>query len=318
MNSVLAVENLHIHLQTEKGFLPVVNGIDFSLQKGKVLGIVGESGCGKSVTCFSLMRLLDQSFQVTDGRVDFQGKNLLEASEEEMKKLRGKEIALIMQNPMAAFNPVVTIGKHFIESLQTHLELNRKEAREMAIQCLAAMNLPHYQEMMDQYPFQLSGGMLQRVMIAIALSMNPAVLLADEPTTALDATVQYQILAEISRLQEKYQTAILLVSHDLTIIAQLADQVAVMYCGYLVEKAPVMELFDNPLHPYTQALMDSRPGLHKKRLQPIQGQVPSLSSLNGQCPFLSRCQRVGKECSEYNLQAVNKGQNHLVRCAKYL
>lgn len=318
MNNILQVENLDIGLEVEKALLPVVKDVEFSLEKGKVLGIVGESGCGKSVTCLSLLRLLSPAFQVVKGQVNFKGRDLLKISQEEMRKIRGREIALIMQNPMVTFNPVLTIGQHFIESLEAHLQLSKKEARTTAIEYLASMNLPHYQEIMSQYPFQLSGGMLQRVMIAIALSMSPSILLADEPTTALDATVQYQILAEMSKLQEKYQTAILLVTHDLSIIAQLAEEVVVMYYGQIVERAPVMELFNYPLHPYTQALMESRPGLHKGRLKPIEGQVPALADLDNKCPFLSRCKGASKECSEYNLELMKKSENHLVRCIKYL
>lgn len=316
MKNILTVKNLHIQLETEQQ-LKIVNGVDIRLHQGSVLGIVGESGCGKSVTCLSLLGLLPPAFQVVSGEIWLAGVNLLKCGAEERRRMRGKKIAMIMQNPIAAFNPTVTIGQHFVETLQAHTALSEKTAQDLAVEVLDSMNLPHCRDLLIQYPFQLSGGMLQRVMIAIAIAAKPSVLVADEPTTALDATVQYQILAQLAKMQERYQTAMLLVTHDLSVIAQMAQEVAVMYCGYLVEKAPVMELFDRPLHPYTEALLESRPSLAGKRLQPIGGHLPLLVGLNGGCPFLPRCKRRLPGCNEYHMKPVMAAPDHLVRCAQY-
>jgi oligopeptide/dipeptide ABC transporter ATP-binding protein len=223
-----------------------------------------------------------------------------------------------MQNPMSAFNPLFTIGRHFEETLRAHTGMTGTQSRAKAMDLLDRVGLSRPAVIMTQYPFQLSGGMLQRVMIAMAMSMQPAVLIADEPTTALDATVRRQILGQLSRLREEYRTAMLLVSHDLGVIAQLADQVAVMYCGYIVEKAPVLELFDSPAHPYTRALMASRPDLQRKRLHPVAGQPPSLLNLPRGCPFSPRCPDASPLCVSYDMEPVQRGRDHLVRCAAYL
>lgn len=313
---VLAVENLHTHIPTPEGIIRAVNGVSFQIGPGRVLGLVGESGCGKSITCLSILGLLNTG-RVVNGRIRLKGKDILNLSPEEMRKIRGKEIGMIMQNPMSSFNPVVTIGQQFIETIRTHRRVSVREARELAIEYLHQVGLPYPKDLLGQFPFQLSGGMLQRVMIAISIALNPAVLIADEPTTALDVTVQNRILGQLARLKVKYNAAIILVSHDLSVVAQLADEVAVMYSGYLVEKAPVMEIFDHPLHPYTRALMASRPSLKKKRLRPIRGQPPTLLNLDDKCPFFERCGEVSRACLDYTVELVELSHNHFVGCVKY-
>lgn len=313
---VLAVENLHTHIPTPEGIVKAVNGISFQIGPGRVLGLVGESGCGKSITCLSILGLLNTG-RVVDGKIRLKGRDILNLSSEEMRKIRGKEISMIMQNPMSSFNPVVTIGQQFIETLRTHKKMAPRKAKELAIEYLHQVGLPYPKDLLGQFPFQLSGGMLQRVMIAIAIALNPAVIIADEPTTALDLTVQNRILGQLARLKEKYNTGIILVSHDLSVVAQLADDVAVMYGGYIVEKAPVMEIFSHPLHPYTRALMASRPSLGKKRLRVIGGQPPTLLNLNDRCPFFERCGEVSRACLDYTVELLELAHNHFVGCVKY-
>lgn len=317
-NTVLKVENLKVRINISAGALHPVNGVDFSIEAGTVLGLVGESGCGKTLTCLSLAGLMEAKNLFASGIVELNGKVISGQPRDKARALLGKDIAFIMQNPMSAFNPLVTIGQHFDETLTGHTGMTRAQSREKVVEFLVRVGLPHPGVVMKQYPFQLSGGMLQRVMIAIAISMQPAVIIADEPTTALDATVQRQILGQLARLREEYSTAMLLVSHDLGVIAQLADQVAVMYCGYIVEKAPALELFDRPAHPYTRALMNSRPDMKRKRLKPVGGQPPSLLNLPAGCPFYQRCPDAAPTCRSYNMEQVSRGRDHMVRCAAYL
>lgn len=317
MNEVLKLENLNVHIKKNKDIFKIVNNVGFSVKKERILGIVGESGCGKSITCHSIMGLLGKEFTV-DGNVIFKDKNIVNMTRKEKRALQGKEMAMIMQNPMTAFNSIITIGEHFTETIQSHINISKKEAVEKALHWIDLMKLPNPKQIMESYPFELSGGMLQRVMIGIALSMNPSILIADEPTTALDATIQYEILSQIYSLKEKYKTSILLVSHDLGVIAQLADEVIVMYCGHIVEKAHIMNLFDNPLHPYTKALMNARPGLEKKRLMPIKGLPPSIMNLNNSCPFLDRCKESSDRCREYKMNLVEREKEHFVSCIKYI
>ncbi|AOY74925.1 ABC transporter ATP-binding protein [Clostridium formicaceticum] len=314
---VLKVEDLQVYLPSQEGMLRAVNGVDLEIKKGKILGLVGESGCGKSIMSLSLLKLLKNKEWQTKGEVRLKEKNIFSLSEEEMRKQRGKEIAMIMQNPMSVFDPLRTVGSHFVDTIQNHTKVTAKEAKKIAIENLKKVSLPEAEKIMKQYPFQLSGGMLQRVMIAIAIAMRPEVLIADEPTTALDVTVQYQILGQLKSLVKNNKTGVLLVSHDLGVIAQMADEVAVMYCGYIVEKAPVEDLFKHPAHPYTRGLLSSRFQLNKKRLKPIEGQPPSLLNLGKQCPFLERCSEAEAACKEYTMEEVGGIKNHLVRCAKY-
>jgi len=257
----LRVEHLHISVSTPQGRKKIVNDVSFDLHQGEILGLVGASGSGKTMTCLAILGLLQEAAVVEQGAISLGSQDLLRLQASRMRSVRGREIAVIMQNPMSAFNPTLTIGHHFIETLRAHKSFSRKEAKELAVTYLAKTGLPHPDKLLKQYPFQLSGGMLQRVMIAIAMSLQPAVLIADEPTTALDTTHQVQLLEQMYRLCQEQQTAMLLVSHDLGVIAYMADRVMVMNQGSIVEQAPVTDLFDRPQHPYTRMLLQARPGI---------------------------------------------------------
>jgi nickel transport system ATP-binding protein len=257
----LEVSGLHVHVKSKQGMTPLVRNVHFEMERGSVLGLVGESGCGKSVTCNALLRLLDPRQTSIEGSVKLNGRELSGLHEEEMRQIRGKEIALIMQNPMSAFTPVYRIGDAFAETIRTHTRLTKKQALELAVSSMEAVSLPNPASLLNKYPFQLSGGMLQRVMIAICMSLRPAVVIADEPTTALDVVNQLGVLKELDRLRVEHGTAILLISHDLGVISELADEVAVMQHGEIVERADVFQLFDHPKHPYTQKLLHARPKL---------------------------------------------------------
>ncbi|MCM3173848.1 nickel import ATP-binding protein NikD [Paenibacillus sp. MER 99-2] len=256
---VLEVRNLQVNLRTADGSVPLLEPIHFELEKGRVFGLVGESGSGKTVTCNALLHMLDQRRMEVSGSIRLNGRELNSLSGEEMRRIRGKEIGFIMQNPMNAFTPVFTIGSQFIETLRTHTQMTKAQAKEQAITALAEMNLPEPAKLMKRYPFQLSGGMLQRVMIAISMCLRPAVVIADEPTTALDVVNQLKVLQQLDRLRTEYGTAILLISHDLGVISQMADEVAVMQKGRIVEQAGVHQLFDQPQHEYTRMLLHARP-----------------------------------------------------------
>jgi oligopeptide/dipeptide ABC transporter ATP-binding protein len=315
--TVLNVKDLHVRIPAAGGAVNAVRGVSFSVKAGRVLGLVGESGCGKTVTCLALAGLINSPGLAAGGAVELNGRNIAGLPGGELRALRGREIAMILQHPMSAFNPMLTLGLHFEETLTTHTGMTAKQAREAAVSLLGQVGLPRPGDIMRQYPFQLSGGMLQRVMIAIALGLRPAMLIADEPTTALDVTVRRQIIGQLERLRNNFNTGILLVSHDLAVIAQLADEVAVMYSGYIVEKAPVMELYDHPLHPYTRALLASRPGMKKERLQAIEGQPPSMADSVEGCPFLNRCRMAAGACLEYGMEPFTRNANHMVRCVLY-
>ncbi len=264
---VLSVDNLHVQIRTPSQTVQAVNGVSFQLESGKVFGIVGESGCGKTLTCLSVMNLLPDGASAVQGSIYLNNKNIFHSSVNEKRLLRGKEIALIMQNPMTAFNPVLTIESHFIETLKSHLPITRNDARELAVKYLQELGLTHPHKLLHQYPFQLSGGMLQRIMIALAVSLQPSLIIADEPTTALDIKNQLRVLDQLNKLRENYGTAILLVSHDLNVVSQLADEVAVMYKGSFVETGSVQNLFENPQHFYTNLLVESRQRLNKRRVR---------------------------------------------------
>ncbi|WP_226002341.1 nickel import ATP-binding protein NikD [Paenibacillus sp. BJ-4] len=260
-SKVLEVRGLQVKLKSGAGTVPLLEPIHFELKRGQVLGLVGESGSGKTVTCNALLQLLDRQTMDVKGSIRLNGRELNGIAAEEMRRIRGKEIALIMQNPMSAFTPVYTIGAQFMETIRTHTELTTRQARDLAITALENMNLPEPAKLMKRYPFQLSGGMLQRVMIAISMCLRPAVVIADEPTTALDVVNQLQVLRELDRLRTEYGTSILLISHDLGVISQMADEVAVMQQGCIVEQAEVHRLFDQPQHEYTKMLLHARPKL---------------------------------------------------------
>lgn len=264
-SKVLEVRGLQVKLRTEDGSVPLLEPIDFELKKGRVFGLVGESGSGKTITCNALIHMLDRRRMEVSGSIRLNGRELGSLSAEEMRRIRGKEIGVIMQNPMNAFTPVYTIGSQFIETLRTHTGLSKGQARERAIAALADMNLPEPTKLMKHYPFQLSGGMLQRVMIAISMCLRPALVIADEPTTALDVVNQLKVLQELDRLRTEYGTSILLISHDLGVISQMADEVAVMQKGRIVEQADIHQLFDHPQHAYTRMLLGARPKMSLER-----------------------------------------------------
>lgn len=290
---LLQVKDLRVGFQTEQGLLTAVDQVSFSLERGRTLGLVGESGCGKSVTARALMRLLEQpSGRVMNGEVLLDGRDLLKLPLAQMSKVRGKEIAMIFQEPMTALNPVHRVGKQIVENLLLHEEMNARAALKRAVELMEWVGIPAPDQRVNEYPHQLSGGMRQRVMIAMALSCQPKVLIADEPTTALDVTVQAQILDLIKRLQKETGMAVILITHDLGVVAETCDEVAVMYAGRVVERAPVELLFAQPLHPYTQGLMDCLPKpeqVPKTALPIIPGMVPSLREMPEGCRFASRC-----------------------------
>ncbi|WP_166240146.1 nickel import ATP-binding protein NikD [Paenibacillus turpanensis] len=258
---VLQVKGLKVSVKSEQGNVPLIHAVDFELNSGRVLGLVGESGSGKTVTSLSIMQMLDRKTTSIEGSIRLNSRELNGMKDDEMRRVRGKEIAFIMQNPMNAFSPVNTIGSQFIDTIRTHTNASKKQAAELAISAMLDVNLPHPSELLRLYPFELSGGMLQRVMIALCVCLKPSVIIADEPTTALDVTNQLQVLRQLDRVRQEHGTSILLISHDLGVIAELADDVAVMQHGRIVEQADVFELFDSPKHTYTKTLLAARPML---------------------------------------------------------
>lgn len=326
---ILEVKNLETSFKLEDGVVKAVDGITFDVYKGKTLGIVGESGCGKSVTSLSIMRLIpNPPGKISGGEILYNGKNLLNFSPAEMRKVRGNEISMIFQEPMTSLNPVFTIGNQLIESISLHQKLSDKDCRVKAIEMLKLVGIPSPETRIDDYPHQLSGGMRQRVMIAMALSCNPNVLIADEPTTALDVTIQAQILELLRELQDRVGMAIILITHDLGVVAEVCDDVMVMYAGTVVEHATVEEIFKNPKHPYTRGLLNSIPTLakdptgkvKKKRLETIPGIVPSLLDLPKGCRFQDRCSYVIDGCrtKEPELRMIKADPHlpHAIRCIR--
>jgi len=313
---ILKLEGLKTHFFTSDGIAKAVDGVNLELFAGETLGLVGESGCGKTVTGLSILRLVPEPpGRIVGGRVLFEGRDLLSLAAEEMRKVRGNKISMIFQEPMTSLNPVFTIGNQIVEVLTLHRGLRKREAWEQATELLERVGIPDPQRRVKEYPHQLSGGMRQRAMIAMALACNPKVLIADEPTTALDVTIQAEILELIHQLQEELNTAVMLITHDLAVIAQTAHRVAVMYAGKIVEKAGVRDLFGSPKHPYTQELLKSLPRLDiaeepKKRLHEISGAVPNLLALPTGCYFHPRCPRRIDICfhEEPLLLAVNGEQ----------
>ena len=315
---LLEVLDLRTNFMTEDGALPAVDGVSFSVDPGRTLGIVGESGCGKSVTGLSIMGLVRPPGRIVAGSIRFAGEDLLTKSEGEMRAIRGDRIAMIFQEPMTSLTPFFTIGFQIGEAIGIHRNLSQRQIRERAIDLLRLVGIPSPAQRIDDYPHQLSGGMRQRVMIAMALCCDPQLLIADEPTTALDVTIQAQILDLLKSLQQRFSTAILLITHDLGVIAEAADEVAVMYLGRIVERAPVKSLFASPRHPYTLGLMRSTPRLDRadERLQEIRGTVPNpLAGLRG-CRFHSRCDRATEICrtDEPDYAPIAAGAQHWVRC----
>jgi peptide/nickel transport system ATP-binding protein len=324
MTALLEVENLGTWFYTRQGIVKAVDGVQFQVASGETLAIVGESGCGKSMTALSVMRLIpDPPGRIVSGTVKLAGRNLLELSEEQMRKVRGNEISMIFQEPMTSLNPVMTIGKQIAEALILHRDLNRKEALKRAVEMLDLVRIPEPHQRAKEYPHQLSGGMRQRAMIAMALACNPKVLIADEPTTALDVTIQAQILELILELQREFSAAVILITHDLGVVAETARRVIVMYAGRKVEEAEVGELFARPLHPYTAGLMASIPRLdlmrgevrdNATRLQEIPGIVPPLFALPEGCAFAPRCPKADDHCRRERPDYKEKRPGHWAAC----
>jgi len=313
---LLSVNKLKTHFLTPEGVIRAVDDVSFKIDKGKVLGLVGESGCGKSVTALSLMRLIPQPGRIISGEIFFDGRDLLKLGNEEIRKLRGNRMAMVFQDPMTSLNPVFTIGNQISEIFRVHKGLKRSEAMNKAQFLLQRVGIPDPSRRIKEYPHQLSGGMKQRVMIAMAISCEPSLIIADEPTTALDVTIQAQILRLLRELIETSNTALILISHDLGVIAEMADEVAIMYAGKIVEYANTADLFAAPLHPYTIGLLQSIPRGEekKKRLQTIEGSVPRLTDLPKGCMFNPRCKYVVEQCRRDEPELVDSGGGHLVRC----
>lgn len=317
MNSktILGIENLHTHFFTDTGELPAVSGINLSIEKGKILALVGESGCGKTMTALSILRLVPPPGKITDGKILFCGRNLLELSEKNMHKIRGKEISLIFQEPSLALNPVYTIGNQIAEVIKIHRK-DIKDVKAEVIRLLDIVHIPEPHQRIQSYPHQLSGGMQQRAVIAMAIACQPKLLIADEPTTALDVTIQAQILLLLKELTKKFDMSVLLITHDLGIVAEAADNAAVMYAGKIVESTDVITLFKNPLHPYTKGLLKSIPKLDiiQDRLPAIQGRVPDLSHLPSGCSFHPRCPEAIAACKEKIPSFRKLSENHWAGC----
>jgi oligopeptide/dipeptide ABC transporter ATP-binding protein len=311
---LLAVEHLTTAFPIDRVLTPAVNDVSFTIDAGETLALVGESGSGKSLTALSIMRLVESPGQIVRGRVSFQGRNLLDLPERDMQRVRGAQIGLVLQEPMTALNPVFTIGSQIAETLEVHGIARGRAARTRAIELLDAVRVPDPQRRADEYPHQLSGGLRQRALIAAALACRPALLIADEPTTALDVTIQAQILDLLRELKQQFDLSLLLITHDLGIVAHNADRVAVMYAGRIVETATVNELFANPLHPYTRGLLASLPGRTPgKRLHAIEGTVPRLGRIPAACAFAPRCPSRFEPCTR-DLPALADAAGHAVRC----
>lgn len=318
MATLLQVKELKTQFFTQDGVVNAVNGIDFDLNEGETLGIVGESGCGKSVSVLSLMRLIPSPpGRIVGGEAWFQGRDLLKMSDEEIRSVRGNKIAMIFQDPMTSLNPVLTINQQVSEALELHLGMDKRQARKRTIELLEMVRIPDAANRVDDYPHQFSGGMRQRVMIAMGLSCNPQLLIADEPTTALDVTIQAQIIDLVRQLKKEIGMAVIWITHDLGVIAGLADRVNVMYAGYIIESADVKDIYADPRHPYTLGLLGSIPRLdaeRKKKLTPIEGLPPDLIDMPPGCPFAPRCRYAIDRCLEENPKLETVARRHSVAC----
>ena len=317
---ILEVKDLHTFFYADAGIVKAVNGVSFSLAKGESLGVVGESGSGKSITALSVMGLIRHPGKIVQGQIMLQGEDLLKKSPKELQKIRGNEIAMIFQDPMTSLNPVLRIGEQIAEAVMIHQNMKRKDAWQAALEMLKKVGIPEAEDRIRRYPHELSGGMRQRVMIAIALSCNPKILIADEPTTALDVTIQAQILNLILKLQQDYHTATLLITHDLGVVAETCNNVMVMYAGRPVEYSDVATVLESPKHPYTWGLLASLPKLNadrEQRLSPIEGLPPDLANLPAGCPFAPRCPHNKPICHEKDPEVQWLAENHFVRCHLY-
>jgi oligopeptide transport system ATP-binding protein len=318
MEPLLEVRDLRTQFFTQDGVVKAVDGVSFHLMPGETLGIVGESGCGKSITALSIMRLIPSPpGKIVSGEIFFEGEDILKMNDDEVRSIRGRKIAMIFQDPMTSLNPVLTINRQISEALELHLGMTRSQARQRSIELLKMVGIPNAEQRIDQYPHQFSGGMRQRVMIAMALSCNPSLLIADEPTTALDVTIQAQILDLIRNLQAEHNTALILITHDLGVVAGMTDRINVMYAGHIVETAPTEELFANPKHPYTVGLLNSIPRLdapRKEKLNPIRGLPPDLIDLPDMCPFVPRCDYARDKCGQKNPPLMDVNEVHRAAC----
>lgn len=318
-NILLKVNNLHTYFITENGTVPSVNGVSFEMKEGETLAIVGESGSGKSVTSLSIMGLIESPGKIVDGEIFFKEKELNKLREKEYRDLRGNEIAMIFQEPLTSLNPLFTVGNQISESITLHQKVNKKIAREKSIEMLRHVGIPRPEKVYNSYPHVLSGGMRQRVMIAMALSCHPLLLIADEPTTALDVTIQAQILNLMRKLSKEHGTAILLITHDLGVVAEMADKVVVMYAGQVVEYTDVFTLFSEPKHPYTKGLLNSTPKFYEmnEKLESIDGTVPTVNNMPKGCKFHPRCPFVMEKCVQVEPKITTGFEGHQIRCWLY-
>lgn len=318
-NNLVEFRNLRTNFYTSGGVVKAVNDVSFSIKEGETLCVVGESGCGKSVTAMSLMRLVSHPGKTVGGQILYKGEDLLQLKERQMRTIRGNEIAMIFQEPMTSLNPVFKIGKQITEPLILHKGMSKQEAKKRAIELIELVNIPRAAQIFDAYPHELSGGMRQRIMIAIALACNPKLLIADEPTTALDVTIQAQILDLMRNIKKEFNTSIMMITHDLGVVAEMADHVVVMYAGKVIEEAPVVELFQNPKHPYTQGLLKAKPVISKRleRLYTIPGQVPNPVELGNNCYFHDRCEHCMQICVDKQPDLQEYENKHKVACWLY-
>ena len=318
--TLVEFKDVHTYFYTEAGTVKAVNGVSYKIKEGETVCVVGESGCGKSVTALSLMRLIAApQGEIVKGNINFDGKDITSLSEEEMMSIRGNDISMIFQEPMTSLNPVFTVGNQIMESIILHQKLDKKQARDKAIEMIKLVGIPRAEAIVDSYPHELSGGMRQRIMIAMALSCNPKLLIADEPTTALDVTIQAQILDLMRDIKQKTQTSIMLITHDLGVVAEMADYVVVMYAGKVIEEGPVNDIFKNPLHPYTRGLLKSKPVINQEtdRLYSIPGQVPNPIGMKDSCYFHERCEHCMEVCKTQIPTIKYYDEQHKISCFLY-
>lgn len=313
---LLEVNGLKTYFNTRYGTVKAVDNISFSINEGEILAIVGESGCGKSVTATSLIKLISEPGNIEAGEVIYMGRDILKENKNRLREIRGNEISMIFQEPMSSLNPVLTIGEQMTETLRLHKTMSKKDAYNRALNLIDKVGIPRGKEIIHSYPHQLSGGMLQRIMIAIAISCNPKLIIADEPTTALDVTIQAQILQLLKQVRDEFNTAIILITHDLGVVAEMADNVAVMYAGKIIEKGTVVEILVEPKHPYTDALLKSKPIIGTKidRLYSIKGHVPNLINMKESCYFCDRCEKKIEICKNKIPELTEVKNNHKVAC----
>ena len=315
-DTILKIRGLKTQFFTSKGVVPAVDGVDITVRAGEAVGLVGESGCGKSMTAMSVMQLLQHPGRVVEGEILLKGENLLEKTPRQMCDVRGNEISMIFQEPMTSLNPVYTIGKQVMEAVRQHQDVSKEEAKKIAIDIFKRIGIPEPEKRFYSYPHQLSGGLRQRVMIGMAMVCNPALMICDEPTTALDVTIEAQILYLIKEMQKEKGTAVVMITHNLGVVAESCDYVYVMYAGKIMEEASVYEIFEHPTHPYTYGLLNSIPKTTevKDHLFTIRGLVPNLLSLPKGCRFCTRCDKAMKICTEYEPDLYDIGDGHKVRC----